>query len=416
MIQRLLIAVVILTGLTTQAQNRTTSPYSYFGLGQQTFRGTVENRSMAGMSTYLDSIHTTIQNPATYGKVRLVNYGIGLSYTSTYTSDNTNKDSSSSASIEYLNITIPVSPKAGFGFGLVPFKSVGYELGEITTTTYTRFTGTGDLNRVYLAAGAQIFKGLSIGAEYRYIFGNEQNSSSVAFSDVALGTNEINTAEFTGSSYNVGLNYSTTINSDKDLQISATYAPETTLSVEGNRLLSTFTLTQNAAETPVEIGELESNKQKVILPQEFTVGISYGQQLKWSLGAEYSNRKSSAVIARTFAPANNTFIDASSVRLGGFYIPDYNSISSYWRRVTYRAGARYEGTGININGTDINEFGITFGMGLPVGPRSGFTNVNVGLEFGQIGTDKNNLVKENFIGLSVGLSFNDKWFGKRKYY
>lgn len=72
---------------------------------------------------------------------------------------------------------------------------------------------------------------------------------------------------------------------------------------------------------------------------------------------------------------------------------------------------RYEETGINLRGEDINEYGISFGVGLPIGRL--FSNVNIGFELGSKGTTKNGLVKENFFNTFISLSLNDKWFEKR---
>jgi hypothetical protein len=74
---------------------------------------------------------------------------------------------------------------------------------------------------------------------------------------------------------------------------------------------------------------------------------------------------------------------------------------------------RFEETGINIRGEDVNEFGISFGAGLPVGRL--FSNINIGFEFGRRGTTNNGLVQENFFNTFVSLSLNDRWFKKRYY-
>jgi hypothetical protein len=43
-----------------------------------------------------------------------------------------------------------------------------------------------------------------------------------------------------------------------------------------------------------------------------------------------------------------------------------------------------------------------------------FSNINIGVEYGSTGTTKSNLVKEDFFNINLSLSFNDKWFQKRK--
>ena len=61
----------------------------------------------------------------------------------------------------------------------------------------------------------------------------------------------------------------------------------------------------------------------------------------------------------------------------------------------------------------IPDFAANIGLGMPLGGT--FTNINIGLEIGKRGTKYYNLVEENYINLSVGLSLSDKWFVKRKF-
>ncbi|MGY8910077.1 MAG: hypothetical protein ACKVIG_09490, partial [Flavobacteriales bacterium] len=111
--------------------------------------------------------------------------------------------------------------------------------------------------------------------------------------------------------------------------------------------------------------------------------------------------------------------NSNRISLGGFYLPKINSISSYWERITYRAGVRYENTGLLVDGsgntsnfTEINDFGISFGLGLPLKRLS---TVNMGFEFGKRGTIENNLIQENYFNFRLSLSLTDtNWFVKRK--
>ena len=61
-----LIVFALLITTLSLAQQGTTSPYSFFGIGNLKFKGTVENRSMGGIGVYLDSIHVNLRNPAAY--------------------------------------------------------------------------------------------------------------------------------------------------------------------------------------------------------------------------------------------------------------------------------------------------------------------------------------------------------------
>ena len=109
----------------------------------------------------------------------------------------------------------------------------------------------------------------------------------------------------------------------------------------------------------------------------------------------------------------------SKFSVGGFYLPKHNSISSYWDRVIYRAGIRAEQTGLMVNGTGnagqfdaIDDFGISFGVGLPMGNQ--VSRLNLGFEFGKRGTTDNGLIEENYFNFKLGLSLSNKWFRKRE--
>ncbi len=118
-----------------------------------------------------------------------------------------------------------------------------------------------------------------------------------------------------------------------------------------------------------------------------------GRPNKWFFGGEYVSTDYNSFLSVSGAGgANANFANAAQYKFGGYFIPQYNSITNYFNRIVYRAGFRFEETGLNINNEDINEFGITFGVGLPVGP--GFSNINLGFEYGQRGTTDSGLIQD----------------------
>ncbi len=94
---------------------------------------------------------------------------------------------------------------------------------------------------------------------------------------------------------------------------------------------------------------------------------------------------------------------AQTISLGGYYIPKYMSFTSYLSRITYRAGLKFEKTGLVINNESINDFAFTLGIGLPLGGNFGVSNINLGLEVGKRGTTKANLIQENYVNIMVSL-------------
>ena len=79
-------------------------------------------------------------------------------------------------------------------------------------------------------------------------------------------------------------------------------------------------------------------------------------------------------------------------------------------KLSTEADFHFKNSSLYIENESINEFGISFGVGLPVG--SFFSNASLGMELGKRGTTNSNLIQENFINFQISLSLNDRWFQK----
>ena len=435
MFKKLITVFTILIVSSSFAQQGTQSPYSFFGLGSLKFKGTIENQSMGGMGVYLDSIHLNLRNPAAYvgknvdafpydGESRPVKFAFAGSYSGQNLKSDANSANTNSFSFDYIALSVPMG-KFGFGFGILPFTSVGYQLEDIDNTTLNplyRYRGEGGLNRVFAGLGYQINKNLSVGVDVSYNFGNIENSAIAFQYDssgnlVQLQTRENNRSDLSGFNYNFGLAYKGKITDNLELSGTATCAPESQLSSQNVRSLSSIILGTQGEEfvnntIDVDLAASGLEETELTLPSRLSFGAGIGKPKKWFVGSEFTLQNTSAFSNPIFNTASTSFENASSISLGGFYIPDYNSFS-YFKRVVYRAGLRYENTGLVIKNESINEFGISFGAGLPLG--GAFSNMNIGFEFGQRGTTNQNLVQENFTNINISLSLNDRWFRKRKY-
>ncbi|MEZ4859574.1 MAG: hypothetical protein R2781_12300 [Flavobacteriaceae bacterium] len=407
-----LIVFALLITTLSLAQQGTTSPYSFFGIGNIKFKGTVENRSMGGIGVYSDSIHLNLQNPAGIAGLRLVNYSISGSHKTNTLSTSQESQKTSTTTLDYLAIGIPMG-KFGASFGLIPYTSTGYKLENTNGATTTQYSGEGGLNKAFFTLGYQITNNLSVGVEANYDFGNIENTTLSTQEDIQLGTKEINNSDLKGFSVNLGAQYKTMVSEKLEFMSSVTYTPETNFKSENGRTLSTFLVLGNGNTADIDFREIPVEDTDFIFPSQLTLGAGIGAPKKWFIGGEFSSQKTSNLTNRTFELENVIFEDASKFRMGGFFIPEYNSFSSYWKRIVYRGGFRFEQTGLNINNESINEFGISFGMGLPMGRT--FSNINLGFELGKRGTKNSGLVEESFFNIFISLSLNDKWFEKRLY-
>ena len=402
---------ILITGISL-AQEGTTSPYSFFGIGNIKFRGTVENRSMGGIGVYSDSIHINIQNPAGIAGLRLINYSISGSHRFNTLSTSEESQKATTTTLDYLAIGIPMG-KFGASFGLIPYTATGYKLENVDDITTTQYSGEGGLNKAFLTLGYQITPELSVGIDANYNFGNIENTTLATQEGIQLGTREINRSDLLGFSFNLGVQYKKMVSENLEFIGSVTYTPETKFNSENARSLSTFLTIGNGSIVDLDLRDIPVEDTNFTFPSQFTLGAGIGKPKNWFLGGEFTNQKTSNLTNRTFELENVIFEDATKIKMGGFYIPEYNSFTSYFKRIVYRGGFRFEETGLNINGETINEFGISFGMGLPMGRT--FSNINLGFEMGKRGTKNSGLVEESFFNIFVSLSLNDKWFEKRLY-
>jgi hypothetical protein len=413
MIQRFFVIILVFITTATSAQEATSSPYSFFGIGSLNFRGTVENRSMGGISMYSDSIHLNLQNPSGYAHLNLVNFSMGGTHKFVTQETQNESGQASSTSINYLALGIPLGPKFGAGFGVLPLTAVGYDLQSMSDGSRVQNTGSGGMNKVFLSLAYKVTQNLSVGIDANYNFGNIENKTLLVNDEVQFATRETNRSNLSGLSVNFGATYKAMLNDKLEMFSSFTFTPETDLNSENSRNFASVLIPASGFQIDVDSRDVDIADTDLTFPSQYSLGFGVGQARKWFVGAEYTNQKTSNYRNRTFTVDNVSFSDASRYKLGGFYTPRHNAISGYFNKVTYRGGMRYEDTGLVINGESINEFGISFGVGLPVGRL--FSNINVGFEVGSRGTTNAGLVKENFFNTFISLSLNDRWFIKTLY-
>lgn len=406
------VAFVATVGL---AQEGLVSPYSYYGIGVDGARGTVENQSMGGLSILGDSIHTNLLNPAGYGALRLTNFTLGLSHRHNALSTADESGSVNSSTIDYLSLAFPVSKRVGVGFGLMPFTSVDYKVIQQEDDFYGLYRGEGGINQVFLTAGAEIFKGFRIGASAKYNFGRIRNQA-IEDAGGAYALRELNQSDLSGLLFDFGLQYEKRLASDYFFTLSGNYTLEGAIESENSRQFQTgqFSRIENELISVIEDRAVELANTQVTTPARYGAGAGFGKKTKWFFGGEYNTIQASSFVGRPRGLADTDYRDANQYRVGGYYIPRFNSISSYWGRVTYSAGLRYEETGLYVNNEGVDEFGISFGLGLPLNRRT-FSNINLLFEYGQRGTTASGLIQEDIFKFGLSLSLNAKWFQPFKF-
>jgi hypothetical protein len=323
--------------------------------------------------------------------------------------------------LEYLSLAFPVAKNVGIGFGLMPYTSVGYGLvsqsvNQDGAEVFNSFSGEGGINRVYFSTGFQPFKNFNVGASVNYHFGNIESQRVQTVENVQFGTIDRRTSRITGYNFDIGAIFTPKITKKLNLHTSVRWHTQNNLVSENQQLLGSINSSGAEMEVlDVNLDALNLRHTELKVPTTTTFGLGLGQEKKWFFGAEYGTQSMGTFENAFLRLENVQYKDGTSMAAGGFFIPDYTSFDNYFRRITYRAGVRFDKTGMVVNEKDINNFGITFGLGLPLNTRVGrFSNVNIGFELGRRGTTDALLVEESYFKMSIGLSLNDRWFQKSK--
>ena len=158
----------------------------------------------------------------------------------------------------------------------------------------------------------------------------------------------------------------------------------------------------------------------IVLPSTFRAGVSLDKMPNqselsklWTVGLDVSYTKWSEFSDElTEVPYQDNY----RIALGGEITPHVAN-SSYWKRITYRAGVFYGSVPYKINGTTFSDVGMSFGLTFPVGIFTATNppkNINLGVTLGQRGTLVNELIKEKYALVSLSFNFNNRWFQRYK--
>jgi long-subunit fatty acid transport protein len=409
--------------LSATGQTTTSSPYSQFGLGDLKSLSLPQTRAMGGISMGIrkpgpyDNIN--IANPASYSALELTVFDIGASMDIRQLSKNgTAGKNQFNSTLSHINFAMPVNKFSVLSFGLMPYSDLGYQFKNAGTVDTNKveyiYGGEGGVSKAYLGYGFKINKKLSLGFNMAYLFGSlkENRSFEFLYDLTGYGSRTQYQKSISGLSFDYGLQYST--NTGKKSKLTLGYAGNSGNDLNStNKIVTTRYLKNIEGDEPGVVDSsffFEGAKSKIKMPMTHTLGFAFEKTNKWVLGADVSyGRWSDFREGNTNPNLNNSF----GVAVGGQITPDPTTINNYFKLVDYRFGLKYDKTFISVNSTDIKQYALTFGLGLPLPRnRSSFYKINLSAEVGQRGTQKNNLVRDRFVNINLGFTLNDKWFQK----
>lgn len=408
------------------------SPYSMFGIGEISKQGTAYNKSMGGVGIATrDKRNINILNPAavTAREEKSFMADFGLAQGNRYYAQGGMRSSNNTFNFYDFVVSFPVYKSLAMYAGVTPYSDVGYDMtSKVTDPSVIANTGVitntvrgyGGITNMFLGAGMTVAKGLSVGAEGQYYFGNlhktnDFSMSNSSYRSISSGFN----MELNAFAAKLGVQYETQVFKNVSAVLGVTYRLGTSLNgkVERYEIQSISSINDSTPSPRSYVDTL--GKGRVRLADEIGVGIALKGGDKWTaeinyIRSDWGSSKMDDVPG--FASVGNAVFSASSsqsVRAGFSIVPNRNDIRYYRKRVTYRAGAYWDQAYCKLDGKSINALGVTFGATLPVFSWS--NGLTLGVDFGQRGSLTGNLVRERYVNFNIGINIFDIWFLKPKY-
>lgn len=410
------------------AQSGTNSPYSQYGLGQLSEQTSGFNRGMNGLGLgFREHNQVNYINPASYSSIDSLTFifDAGLSGQVTNFSENGQKKNANNADFEYAVAAFRASKHLGVSFGIIPFTNIGYNYsisgylnGDKSTTFTNTYNGSGGMHQIYLGAGWEFVKGLSIGANVSYIWGDIDRSVVNSYSDGYINTlSKYYTATISSYRIDFGLQYTLPLNKKNSLTLGLTYGLGHKLNSDPScMVISTNTTTAVADTTSFTVNNgLE-------IPTSFGAGLTWNNNNKLKLGADFTYQKWGDTKFPVYKVINDVpsyslsdeyYSDRYKLTIGGEFCNNETS-RNFIDRIRFRAGASYASSYYKVNGQDgPDEISVSVGFGIPI--VNAYNNRSILNISGQwVRSESPGMLKENTFRINIGITFNERWFMKWK--
>ena len=431
----LFIFALLCSGLSSGAQTGNAygaySPYTVFGIGDLASRGTAFNKSIGGVGIAARNRRfINCMNPAAITAMDSCSFMLDFGLTENNKIFDQNLDGkkyrsgNNTFNISDFIFAFPIYKSSSFMVGISPFSDVGYDYSSfesdkdiigVTNNVNRTYYGEGSVYQLFAAAGATFWKRFSVGAELIYYFGTLDKAFKMDYEDASLrdiyAGSTVLVRALTGK---LGLQYEQNLGKSMSLTVGATYR---------------FGTRMKGLTTQYEYAELSSirdtvsnivlnNRDALRMGDELGVGIALKGGERWSVELDYlrSDWRNTNIDNGRYLGYNTDGFSAAvsqSFRAGFEIVPNRNDIRYYMRKCAYRAGVYYDQAYYRFNGNRVDSYGITLGMTFPVYRL--YNGISVGIDLGQKGSMRNNMVREMYMTFNVGFNIHDIWFQKQRY-
>ena len=395
------------------AQTGTSSPYSMYGVGDLNPIGIGRSRALggAGIALPTESSLNNI-NPASYSTIDSLSFltDIGLDLRTSTFVRGSDKQSAKSAGLGFLAVGFRNTSWWKNSLGLVPFSSVGNNITiknkvieGSSDALNINIQGTGGLSQFYWGNAFKILPNLSIGANVSFIFGNlkqTQDMTSTAYSGNLLIEDNIYLHKLY---LNYGAQYSFKLSKNIKGMVGLIYG--------GPCKLNMFHNTATIDNSGVVLKDPTTSETSFTLPAYYGAGLTLRLNDKLLVTSDY--KMYNWANTQPFQ-SKIRFVNSDNYMVGAEYTPSNSFRDAAWKRFNYRVGGYVNNTYLMLSGQQIQDKGLTFGLGLPLAQKKLYFNFTY--QVGQKGASSNqNIITEYYQNFSINITLFDFWFIKPKF-
>ena len=418
------------------AQTNSVSPYSRFGLGDNYHQLNARQVGMGGanLATY-DALNINFLNPASYTDLQLTTFNVGFegSLINQIQDNPSISVRNNRSGMRNLSVGVPLTKWWGSAVALVPYSFKGYEisssrsaLSDTNVSITDRFSGDGGLNSIIWGNAFKVAEGLSIGVNAQYVFGSIRENTIIDYRNESFFDTRLEEeSQISGLLFKAGAKYHYQLPNDRFISAGLNF--QNASSLQSDNLSYQYTISGVSPVDTLKGGSTTSGEFS--LGSEFGFGLSYGakasgaMQPSWGVNVDYKSTNG-ADFRRP--DGSGALLNAYQLNVGSFLTPKQSfkkleRSTNFFSNVEYRVGGYYEKMPFQLSETDLYNYGITFGLGLPIKQRSQapgefkVSTVNIGVMAGRRGSLQNGLIQEEYLSFYLAVTFNDKWFIDYKY-
>lgn len=401
--------MIILCSVPVQAQTDENggSLYSIFGLGDLDYTTSIRTDGMGILGLSLTGNYSNSLNPAAWTKILSTRFSTKFRLESIKSSDGTNNAKRTYGNFDGFNLSLLLNQGNGwvFDIGLKDYSIVNYDIkyrGTVSGENYTQtYSGNGGLQRISLGFSYILFKYLSYGLQFNYVFGNTLKNTDIEFDNTQLAnTKNIISNSISGYYFNTGLIFHGFGKVFKSKKLD-------------NMMLGVFFSTPAELNsdisgrfyTSVGIDSVNITEGKIKIPWSGGIGISneFGNSL--TVAADVLFQKWDDYKYYDVHPAE--IKNSLRTGIGLEYTPSKKYDDHLIKRMSYRIGASYRQDYLKINGQDINSMSVNAGLSIPL---SRLNNIDLAFSYNTRGKTSDGLIKDDVLKFAVSVNIGELWF------